>query len=102
MPRSCSSRTLLPNSGGCRRVTRGCWSWMLLVVVVLLSAAAAVVSWCRSRPQNRVVMSLRPRPWPEVPAVTAQVARAAFGKKGALPIRIRDELGGWYADVDFA
>src|SRR5215475_8888678 len=47
-------------------------------------------------------MSLHPRPWPEVPAVTAQVARAAFGKKGALPIRIRDELGGWYADGDFA
>src|SRR5215470_17038744 len=46
-------------------------------------------------------MSLHPRSWPEVPAVTAQVARAAFGKRGALPIRIRDELGGWYADADF-
>src|SRR5215469_5056776 len=47
-------------------------------------------------------MSLHPRPWPEVPAVTARVARAAFAKKGALPIRIRDELGAWYADGDFA
>ena len=47
-------------------------------------------------------MSLRPRPWPEVPAVTAQVARAAFAKQGSLPIRIRDELGCWYEDGDFA
>ena len=47
-------------------------------------------------------MSLHPRPWPEVPAVTAQVAKAAFGTRGALPIRIRDELGGWYQDGDFA
>src|SRR5215813_12456859 len=49
-----------------------------------------------------VIMSLRPQPWPEVPAVTAQVAKAAFGKKGALAIRIRDELGAWYEDGDFA
>ena len=47
-------------------------------------------------------MSLHPRPWPEVPALTAQVARAAFGKEGSLPIRLRDELGAWYADGDFA
>ena len=47
-------------------------------------------------------MSLHSRPWPQVPAVTAQVARAAFAKEGSLPIRIRDELGGWYEDGDFA
>ena len=47
-------------------------------------------------------MSLHPRLWPEVPAVTAQVARAAFGPEGSLAIRLRDELGAWYEDADFA
>jgi transposase len=47
-------------------------------------------------------MSMQPRPWPEVPPVTARVARRAFGKRGSLPIRIRDELGSWYQDADFA
>ena len=47
-------------------------------------------------------MSMQPRPWPEVPAVTAQVAKAAFAKQGSLPIRVRDELGSWYEDGDFA
>jgi transposase len=46
-------------------------------------------------------MSMQPRPWPEVPAQTAQVARRAF-RKGALAIRARDELGGWYDDAGFA
>jgi transposase len=46
-------------------------------------------------------MSMQPKPWPEVPAVTARVARAAF-RKGALAIRARDELGAWYEDADFA
>jgi transposase len=47
-------------------------------------------------------MSMQPRPWPEVPEATAQVARAAFGKAGALAIRIRDQLGSWYEDAGFA
>ncbi|MGZ4609938.1 MAG: IS1182 family transposase [Actinomycetes bacterium] len=46
-------------------------------------------------------MSMQPRPWPPVPADTARVAKRAF-RKGALPIRIRDELGGWCADEQFA
>src|SRR5215472_16318886 len=53
------------------------------------------------RPQNRVVMSMQPRPWPEVPAVTAQVARAAFAG-GSLAMRVRDELGAWCGDEAFA
>ena len=44
---------------------------------------------------------MQPRPWPEVPAGTARVARRAF-RKGALAIRVRDELGAWYEDADFA
>ena len=45
---------------------------------------------------------MQPRPWPEVPEATARVARAAFGKAGALAIRIRDQLGSWYEDAGFA
>ena len=46
-------------------------------------------------------MSMQPRPWPEVPALTAQVAGAAF-PGGSLAIRIRDELGAWCQDEAFA
>jgi transposase len=46
-------------------------------------------------------MSMQPRPWPEVPEATVRIARAAF-PKGALAIRIRDELGSWYEDAGFA
>jgi transposase len=45
-------------------------------------------------------VSLHPMPWPEVPALTAQVARAAF-PKGNLAMRIRDELGAVYEDERF-
>ena len=44
---------------------------------------------------------MQPKPWPEVPAATARVARAAF-RKGSLAMRARDELGAWYRDPDFA
>jgi transposase len=47
-------------------------------------------------------MSMQAQPWPEVPAVTARVAKSAFRKGGSLAIRIRDELGCWYQDGDFA
>jgi transposase len=46
-------------------------------------------------------MSMQPKPWPDVPAGTARVARKAF-RKGSLAIRARDELGTWYRDADFA
>src|SRR5215471_5216195 len=46
-------------------------------------------------------MSMQPKPWPEVPALTARVAKRAFRKQGSLPIRMRDELGSWYEDGDF-
>ena len=44
---------------------------------------------------------MQPRPWPEVPEATALVARRAF-RKGALAIRVRDELGSWYEDAGFS
>jgi transposase len=46
-------------------------------------------------------MSMQPRPWPEVPVLTAQVARAAF-PGGSLAMRVRDELGAWCRDEAFA
>jgi transposase len=46
-------------------------------------------------------MSMQPRPWPDVPADTARIARRAF-RKGALAMRARDELGAWYDDEAFA
>jgi len=40
---------------------------------------------------------MQPGPWPEVPALTVQVARAAF-PGGSLPVRVRDRLGAWCPD----
>jgi hypothetical protein len=42
-------------------------------------------------------MSLQPKGLLAVPEQTASVARAAF-PKGSLPIRVRDELAGVFAD----
>jgi hypothetical protein len=44
-----------------------------------------------------VLMSVQPRPWPEVVEQTAAVARAAF-PKGTLVMQVRDELPGLFAD----
>ena len=46
-------------------------------------------------------MSLRAGTIPEVPKETARVAQAAF-PKGNLYLKMRDELGVFYSDADFA
>src|SRR6266542_4291871 len=46
-------------------------------------------------------MSMQPQPWPDVPELTARVARSSF-PKGNLAMRIREELGEVYADARFA
>src|SRR5919199_5326379 len=46
-------------------------------------------------------MTMWPRPSHAVPAMTAQVARAAF-PKGCLAIRVRDALGELFEDAQFA
>lgn len=48
-------------------------------------------------------MSMRPRPWPKAPELTAQVARAVAAR-GPYPLamRVRDELGELFADAEFA
>lgn len=45
-------------------------------------------------------MSLKPRPIPDVPELTARVARAAF-PKGNPYLRLRDGLGTVFRDGDF-
>jgi transposase len=77
--------------------------WRILVSFMIFPAVASLFPFLlfRLRPQNRVVMSMQPQPWPEVPAGTARVARKAF-RKGSLAIRARDELGSWYDDEAFA
>ena len=46
-------------------------------------------------------MSLNPMPVPEVPEETARIAHAAF-PKGNIYIRMRDRLGAFFADEQFA
>ena len=70
-------------------------------MLFMILAAAGPFPWSRSRSQNRVVMSMQPEPWPEVPSETAWVARKSF-PEGALAIRARDELGAWCEDESFA
>jgi transposase len=67
---------------------------------VIVRVAAGVFPCSCSRSQNRVIMSMQPQPWPEVPAGTARVAKRAF-RKGSLAMRARDELGAWYQDEAF-
>jgi transposase len=74
---------------------------MPIVMTFMIVCAAGAFPFFRSRPQNRVIMSMQPRPWPEVPAATAKVAKKAF-RKGSLAIRARDELGSWYEDAGFS
>jgi hypothetical protein len=56
--------------------------------------------WCTPESMRWSAMSMRPRPSHAVPAMTAQVARAAF-PKGCLAIRIRDVLGELFDDGQF-
>ncbi|GGN56061.1 hypothetical protein GCM10011579_016730 [Streptomyces albiflavescens] len=46
---------------------------------------------------------MQPRPWPQVPELTAQVARSVAAQ-GPYPLamRVRDELGELFADAEFA
>jgi transposase len=58
--------------------------------------SVALAGWWK-----KPLVSMQPRPWPEIPELTARVARAAF-PKGTLAIRIRDALGPLFADEEFA
>jgi transposase len=58
------------------------------------------VQWCTPKVHEVSAMSMRPRPSHAVPALTAQVAQAAF-PKGCLAIRVRDALGELFEDEEF-
>ena len=47
------------------------------------------------------IMSLHPQSLPAIPEETIRVARATF-PKGNLYMRLRDELGVFFTDADFA
>jgi hypothetical protein len=68
---------------------------------MIFSAVALLLVPPLAWPQNGVVMSMQPRPWPDVPELTAKMARSS-SRQGNLALRIRDELGEVYADARFA
>src|ERR1700748_2559139 len=68
---------------------------------VIVRVAAGLFRCSCSRSQNRVIMSMQPHPWPEVPASTAKIAKRAFRKR-SLAMRARDELGAWCQDEAFS
>jgi transposase len=48
------------------------------------------------------VVSMQPRPWPQIPEATVRAARSAAGKgEYPLAMRIRDELGELFSDAEF-
>ena len=57
-----------------------------------------------SRPQNGCVMSVQPAAWPEPdPLIAAAIAATYPGKQPhPLTVLIRNRLGQWLADEDFA
>jgi len=63
---------------------------------MIFSAVALPFALPFAWPQNGVVMSMQPRPWPDVPELTARMARSS-SRQGNLAMRIRDELGEVYA-----
>src|SRR5689334_20801312 len=62
---------------------------------------AAADGYAAADPPHRRPAMLKPGPIGPVPEATARVARAAF-RKGNPLLKLRDELGGIFADADFA
>jgi hypothetical protein len=71
--------------------TRWAVSWVAGVKTVTIVCRGQLLPrrYLRFRLQNRVVVSVRPQSWPEVPEATARVTKAAF-PKGALPLQQKD------------
>jgi len=76
----------------------GCLQDPTVLVLWVQDAGCGVLP--RHGRRMECVMSMRPRPWPDVPEQTAQVAKAAF-PTGCLAMRVRDELGPLFADAEF-
>src|ERR1700720_4572990 len=65
----------------------------------------AVVPFPLSRPQNGCAMSLQPAAWPEPDPQIAAAIGAMYGSRKTerpLAVEVRDRLGQWLADEDFA
>src|SRR5579862_5034742 len=73
----------------------------VMVVMILLRPVPSP----SSRPQNGCVMSMQPVPWPEPDPQIAAAIKAMYGSRRTdrpLAAEIRDRLGQWLADEDFA
>jgi hypothetical protein len=71
---------------------------------MILPAAVVSSSFPSSRPQDRYVICVQPVAWPEPdPLIAAAIAAKYRGKRPRpLAVQIRDRLGQWLADEDFA
>jgi transposase len=93
---------LVPDPGGLF-VARWRMSWIrrVLVAMILLRPLLSPAS----RLQNGRVMSMQAVPWPEPDPVVAAAIRAMRGSRKAelpLAVAVRDRLGEWLHDGDFA
>ena len=84
-------------------MTRRAWCsiWGVMVAMMLLRS----LQFLSSRPQNGPVMSMQPAPWPEPDPVVAAAIRGMYGSRKSEPplaVTVRDRLGEWLHDEDFA
>ena len=88
--------------GGLLATRRARCSIRAVLMVMVLCCGRSFPS---SRPQNGCVMSMQPVPWPEPDPQIAAAIKAMYGSRKTerpLAVEIRDRLGQWLADEDFA
>src|SRR5271169_5579260 len=91
-----------PETGGLLATRRARCSIRAVLMVMVLCCGRSFPS---SRPQNGCVMSMQPVPWPEPDPQIAAAIKAMYGSRKTerpLAVEIRDRLGQWLADEDFA
>ena len=92
---------LILDPGGLFTKRRARYSIRLAPMAMILSAAVLPPS----RPQNGYVMSMQPAAWPEPDPQIAAAIAAMYGSRKTerpLAVEVRDRLGQWLADEDFA
>jgi transposase len=92
----------LADPGGSFATRRARCSMRAVLMAMILPAAGPSPS---SRPQNGYVMSMQPVAWPEPDPLIAAAVKAMYGSRKTerpLAVAIRDRLGQWLADEDFA
>src|ERR687887_560040 len=99
---SCAGNWTTNAPGGVVELTRFRLCWRIHGLLGLMVCCGLDgVRRCTSESTRWSAMSMRPRPSHAVPAMTSQVARAAF-PTGCLAIRVRDALGELFDDAQFA